>query len=57
MWSRNDAHELDAAGYYSLASPLFEAGSETYTQLNEIVAVGTRYRTKDGAGYNIFQVL
>jgi hypothetical protein len=51
MWSRNGAHERDAASYYAHANPPFQAGSETCTRLNEIVAVGTGYRT------NIFQVL
>jgi hypothetical protein len=57
MWSRNGAHELDAAICYSRTNPLFQAGSETYARLNEIVAVGTGYRTKGGVGHNIFQVL
>ena len=57
MWSRNGAHELDAASCYSHTNPLFEAGSETYARLNEIVAVGTGYRTKGGVCDNNFQVL
>jgi hypothetical protein len=31
------------------------AGSQTYARLNEIVAVGTGYRTKGSVGDNIFQ--
>ena len=57
MWIRNGAHERDAASYYVHINPLFEAGSETCARLNEIVAVGTGYRTKGGVGHNIFQVL
>ena len=41
----------------SRTNALFEAGSETYARLNEIVAVGTGYRTNGGVGHNIFQVL
>ena len=54
--SRNGAHERDAASY-AHTNPLFQAGSETYARLNEIVAVGTGYRTNGGVGHNIFQVL
>jgi hypothetical protein len=57
MWSRDGAHELDAATCYSRTNPLFEAGSETYARLNGIAAVGTRCRSKGGVGDNIFQVL
>jgi hypothetical protein len=57
MWSRNGGHELDPAGYYFRTNPLFETGSEAYAWLNEVVAVGTGYRTQGGVGYNIFQVL
>jgi hypothetical protein len=57
MWSHDGAHELDSASYYFRTNPLLEAGSEAYARLNEIVAVGTGYRTKGGVGYNIFQVL
>jgi hypothetical protein len=56
IWSRNGAHELDAASCHSRTNPLFDAGSETYARLNEIVAVGTPYRTRGGVGHNIFQV-
>jgi Protein of unknown function (DUF3237) len=57
MWSRDGAHELDAATCYSRTNPLFEAGSETYARLNGIATVGTRCRSKGGVGDNIFQVL
>jgi Protein of unknown function (DUF3237) len=57
VWTRNGAHERDAASYYVHINPLFQAGSETCARLNEIVAVGTGYRTKGGVGHNIFQVL
>jgi len=57
MRSRNGAHECDAASDYARTNPLLQAGSETYVRLNEIVAVGTGYRTKGGVGHNIFQVL
>jgi hypothetical protein len=49
--------QLDAASYYARTNPPFQAGSETCARLNEIVAVGTGYRTKSGVGHNIFQVL
>ena len=47
---------LSPSAYYFRICPLFETAAESYTWLNEIVAVGMGRRTPSGVVYRVFQV-
>ncbi len=46
----------DPSSYYFRTAPIFETGSEKYSWLNGIVAVGVGHVTEDGVGYEIYEV-
>jgi hypothetical protein len=56
--ARHDRGEPVAASeYYFRIAPFFETGSDTYGWLNRIIAVGVGWRTDEGPGYDIHQIL
>lgn len=48
--------DMDPGEYYFRTSPLFETGSEKYSRLNRLVAVGVGRRTTTGMVTDIFEV-
>jgi hypothetical protein len=48
--------DVDPSEYYFRTSPVFETGSEKYSRLNRVVAVGVGRRTMTGMVTDIFEV-
>jgi hypothetical protein len=46
----------DPSSYYFRTAPLFETGSEKYSWLNGIVAVGVGHISENGVGYEIYEI-
>jgi hypothetical protein len=51
-----NGEDMDPAEYYFRTSPVFETGSEKYSRLNRLVAVGVGRRTATGMVTDIFEV-
>ena len=49
--------EVDPTHYYFRINPLFETASEKYGWLNNILAIGSGYRSARAVVYSIFEVL
>ncbi|MGW5228128.1 DUF3237 domain-containing protein [Nocardia niigatensis] len=48
---------IEPAQYYWRTTVLFETGSERFSWLNDIVAVGSGYLVENGVAYRVFEVL
>ncbi len=48
---------VDPSEYYFRTTPYFETGSEKYSWLNRIVAVGYGERTQAGVSYKVYAIL
>lgn len=48
--------DVDPSEYYFRTTPVFETGSEKYSRLNRVVAVGVGRRTTTGMVTDIFEV-
>lgn len=53
----NKGKIVDPSKYYFRVAPFFEPGTEKYTWLNRIVAVGAGSRLPSGPVYEIYQIL
>jgi Protein of unknown function (DUF3237) len=51
-----NGEDVDPSEYYFRTSPAFETGSEKYSRLNRLVAVGVGRRTTTGMVTNVFEV-
>lgn len=49
--------EVDPTRYYFRINPLFETASKKYGWLNNILAIGSGYRSASAVVYSIFEVL
>jgi hypothetical protein len=51
-----NGEDVDPSEYYFRTSPAFETGSEKYSRLNRLVAVGVGRRTTTGMVTDMFEV-
>lgn len=56
MDDRANRHLVDPSNYYIRTNPLFETGSERYSWLNDIVAVGYGYLIEGGIAYRVSRI-
>lgn len=56
MADRANRHRVDPSNYYFRTNPVFETGSQRYSWLNDIVAVGSGYFIEGGIAYRVSRV-
>jgi hypothetical protein len=59
IWQRlqQGERDIDPALYYFRIAPIFETGSDKYSWLNRLLAVGVGRRTPTGVSYRIYAIL